>query len=142
MPVAVPFCDPGMSENSVSPNLPALARLAVTFTREQIAAYAEASGDMNPIHLDDAFAKSVGLPGIIAHGLLQMGLLARVAADAASGPTHLRKLSCRFAGMVGPGDTVTFGARVAEPGVLELTATNQRGEAVLGKASARFVGVR
>ncbi|TMD40312.1 MAG: acyl dehydratase, partial [Chloroflexi bacterium] len=40
----------------------------VTFSREQIAAYAEASGDHNPIHLDDGFARSVGLPGVIAHG--------------------------------------------------------------------------
>ena len=51
----------------------------VTFTKEQIAAYAEASGDHNPIHLDDDFARSVGLPGLIAHGMLQMGLLATVA---------------------------------------------------------------
>lgn len=127
-----------MSESSVSPNLPALARLTVAFSKAQIAAYAEASGDMNPIHLDDDFAKGVGLPGVIAHGLLQMGLLARVAAEAAGGPSRLRKLSCRFAGMVAPGDNVTFTALVAEPGVLQLSAKNQKGEAVLGKASARF----
>ena len=127
-----------MSQNSVSPNLPAPARLTVTFSKEQIAAYAEASGDMNPIHLDDDFAKRVGLPSVIAHGLLQMGLLARVAADAAGGPSRLRKLSCRFAVMVAPGDNVTFTALVAEPGVLRLSAKNQKGEAVLGKASARF----
>ena len=116
-----------------------VSELKVTFTREQIAAYAEASGDMNPIHLDEDFARQVGLPGVIAHGLLQMGLLARVAAEAAGGPSRLRRLSCRFAAMVRPGDVVTFQATVAEPGVLELTAKNQRGEAVLGKASARFV---
>ncbi len=73
--------------------------LAVTFTKEQIAAYAEASGDHNPIHLDDDFARKVGLPGVIAHGMLQMGLMARVAAEAAGGGTRLRRLSCRFAGM-------------------------------------------
>ena len=54
----------------------------VTFTKEQIAAYAEASGDRNPIHLDDDFARSVGLPGVIAHGMLQMGIAATVAAQA------------------------------------------------------------
>lgn len=110
----------------------------VTFTREQIAAYAEASGDQNPIHLDDEFARSVGLPGVIAHGLLQMGLLAVVAGEAAGGPLRLKRLACRFAGMVEPGDTVTFAATKAGPGHLDLSATNQRGEAVLTKATAEY----
>ncbi len=110
----------------------------VTFTREQIADYAEASGDRNPIHLDDEFARSVGLPGVIAHGMLQMGLLAVVAAEAAGGPSHLRSLSCRFAGMVAPGDTVTFTAEPAAEGRLELRATNQRGEAVMTKTTATY----
>ena len=52
----------------------------VTFAKEQIAAYAEASGDHNPIHLDDEFARSVGLPGVIVHGMLQMGIAGTVAA--------------------------------------------------------------
>ncbi len=112
----------------------------VTFTRDQIAAYAEASGDINPIHLDEDFAKSVGLPGVIAHGLLQMGILAVVAAEAAGGPEKLRRLSCRFASMVEPGDTVAFGAEPAGATRLELRAMNQRGEAVLTKASAEYSG--
>jgi acyl dehydratase len=108
----------------------------VTFTRDQITAYAEASGDHNPIHLDEATAKAVGLPGVIAHGLLQMGILAVVAAQAAGGPEKLRRLGCRFAGMVEPGDTVTFTATPAGDGKLELRAINQRGEAVLTKSFA------
>jgi acyl dehydratase len=110
----------------------------VTFTRQQIAAYADASGDKNPIHLDDEFARSVGLPGVIAHGMLQMGLLATVAAEAAGGPEHLRRLFVRFAGMVVPGDTVTFTAVLAADGGLELSAVNQKGDAVLTKATADF----
>ncbi len=110
----------------------------VTITREQIAAYAEASGDHNPIHLDDGFARSVGLPGVIAHGMLQMGLLATVAAEAAGGPKHLRRLLVRFAGMVVPGDTVTFRAEPSGEGLLELSAVNQRGEAVVTKATANY----
>lgn len=110
----------------------------VTFTREQIAAYAEASGDHNPIHLDDAVARSVGLPGVIAHGMLQMGILATVAAEAAGGPDHLKRLSVRFAGMVVPGDTVTFRADRGAAGALELSAVNQKGEAVLTKATAEI----
>jgi acyl dehydratase len=109
---------------------------SVTFTKAQIAEYAQASGDHNPIHLDDDFARTVGLPGIIAHGLLQMGLMATVAADAAGGPDRLRRLYCRFAGMVVPGDTVTFTAEPAGPGRLELRAVNQRGEPVLTKSVA------
>lgn len=110
----------------------------VTFNREQIAAYAEAGGDHNPIHLDDDFARSVGLPGVIAHGLLQMGILGTVAADAAGGPSHLTRLSVRFAGMVLPGDTVTFTAAPDGDGRLELSAINQKGEAVLTKATAGY----
>jgi acyl dehydratase len=110
----------------------------VTFTKEQIAAYADASGDRNPIHLDDGFARSVGLPGVIAHGMLQMGIIATVAGEAAGGPSHLRRLSARFSGMVVPGDTVSFTATPAGEGRLELAAVNQRGEAVLTKSFAEY----
>ncbi len=113
-----------------------MTQRSVTFTKEQIAEYADASGDRNPIHLDDDFARTVGLPGIIAHGMLQMGLMATVAADAAGGPDRIRRLYCRFAGMVLPGDTVTFTAEPAGPGRLELRAVNQRGEPVLTKSIA------
>jgi acyl dehydratase len=118
---------------------PVLNTRDVTFTKEQIAAYAEASGDHNPIHLDDDFARTVGLPGVIAHGMLQMGLMGTVAADAAGGPDKLRRLYCRFAGMVVPGDTVTFTAEPAGPGKLELRAVNQRGEPVLTKSIAEVM---
>jgi acyl dehydratase len=111
----------------------------VTFTTDQIAAYAEASGDHNPIHRDADFARSVGLPGVIAHGLLQMGILGCVASEAAGGARRLRRLYCRFAGMVEPGDTVTFAADVSGPGKLALSAVNQRGEPILTKASAEYL---
>ena len=111
----------------------------VAFTVDQIAAYAEASGDHNPIHLDGDFARSVGLPGVIAHGMLQMGLLASVAGETAGGAGRLRRIYCRFAGMVEPGDTVTFAAEDAGPGKLALSAVNQEGEQVLTKASAEYL---
>ncbi|TMD28168.1 MAG: dehydratase [Chloroflexi bacterium] len=126
MPFACPLCDSLVSERQV------------TFTRDQIAAYAQASGDHNPIHLDEDFARSVGLPGLIAHGMLQMGIAATVAAEAAGGPQRLRRLAVRFAGMVAPGDTVTFSAEPAGEGRLELKAVNQRGETVLTKAAAEY----
>jgi acyl dehydratase len=111
-----------------------MRELVVTFTEEQIAAYAEASGDRNPIHLDDEFARSVGLPGIIAHGMLQLGLLARVAGE----PGRLRRLSCRFAGMVRPGDTVTFRGEERE-GRVQLSALDQDGKPVMTKATAELL---
>jgi acyl dehydratase len=110
-----------------------MRELIVTFSREQIAAYAEASGDRNPIHLDDEFARSVGPPGVIAHGMLLMGLLARVAGD----PARVRRLSCRFSRMVRPGDVVTF--RAIEHGThVELSAVNQDGVNVLTRAHAEL----
>jgi acyl dehydratase len=110
----------------------------VQFREEQIAAYARASGDLNPIHLDEKFAKSVGLPGVIAHGMLQMSIAAVVAGKAAGGAQKLRRLSCRFAGMVEPGDTVTFTAEATEPGKLQLKAVNQHGDQVLTKGLAEY----
>jgi acyl dehydratase len=112
---------------------------SVTFTREQIAAYAQASGDHNPIHLDDEFARSVGLPSVIAHGMLQMGIAAAVAAEEAGGSDRLRRMSVRFAGMVLPGETVTFSAEPAGDGRLDIGAVNGKGEAVLTKATAEYI---
>lgn len=117
-----------------------LPQQSVGITREQIAAYAEASGDHNPIHLDDEFARSVGLPGVIAHGMLQMGLLATWVTGVAGDHRRLRRLGVRFAGMAVPGDTLTFGGRVAavEDGIarLEVWGQNQKGERVLTKGIA------
>ncbi len=62
--------------------------------------YAEASGDMNPIHVDREFAKSVGLPGCILHGLYSMALVARGCAGLADGdPRALKRLRVQFRGM-------------------------------------------
>jgi acyl dehydratase len=67
--------------------------------------------------------------------MLQMGLAARVAAEAAGGAGRLRRLSCRFAGMVRPGDTVTFTAST-DDSKIAITALNQDGQPVLTRASA------
>jgi acyl dehydratase len=61
--------------------------------------YAGASGDFNPIHIDEEFAKQVGLPGRILHGLWTMAQVARANTDAAGGPEKLRSLSVQFRGM-------------------------------------------
>jgi acyl dehydratase len=61
--------------------------------------YAGASGDFNPIHIDEEFAQRVGLPGRILHGLWTMAILARAHAEAAGGPEKLKRLSVQFRGM-------------------------------------------
>jgi len=74
--------------------------LTVTPDRYLTVRYAGASGDFNPIHIDDEFARSVGLPGRILHGLWTMAQVARAAADAAGGdPRALRSCSVQFRGM-------------------------------------------
>ena len=76
---------------------------------DQTFRYREASGDEMPIHLDEGFAKSVGLPGIIAHGLCTMAMTSQsVIATVADGdPARLKRLAVRFAKNVFPGDDVT-----------------------------------
>src|SRR3954469_6244251 len=71
----------------------AIPEVTVTPDRYITARYAGASGDFNPIHIDEEFAKSVGLPGRILHGLWTMAQVARAQTDAAGGPEHLRRLS-------------------------------------------------
>ena len=61
--------------------------------------YAGASGDFNPIHIDEDFARSVGLPGRILHGLWTMAQVARAHTEAAGGPERLKRLSVQFRGM-------------------------------------------
>lgn len=58
--------------------------------------YADASGDQNPIHQDEAFAKSVGLPDVIAHGMLTMALVGKYVSDLAGGSAHVLELGGRF----------------------------------------------
>ena len=76
--------------------------------------YAGASGDFNPIHLDDEFARSVGLPGRILHGLWTMAQVARAQTEAGGGPESLRSLSVQFRGMGLPEEEVTVTSTVRE----------------------------
>ena len=76
--------------------------------------YAGASGDFNPIHVDDEFARSVGLPGRILHGLWTMAQVARAQTEAAGGPEHLKRLSVQFRGMGRPEQEVLVTGTVRE----------------------------
>ena len=80
-----------------------IAELRVTPDKYLPHRYAGASGDFNPIHIDPEFAKAVGLPNNILHGLYMMGLVARANAAAAGGdPRALKRLSVQFRGMGAP----------------------------------------
>jgi acyl dehydratase len=76
--------------------------------------YAGASGDFNPIHVDEEFAQSVGLPGRILHGLWSMAQVARAASDAGGGPESLQALSVNFRGMGRIGEEVVVSGTVTE----------------------------
>jgi len=76
-----------------------LETLTVTPDRHLTVRYAGASGDFNPIHIDEEYAKSVGLPGRILHGLWTMAQVARAQTQAAGGPQTLKRLSVQFRGM-------------------------------------------
>lgn len=75
---------------------------------DQTFRYRDASGDQMPIHVDEEFAKNVGLPGIIAHGLCTMAMTSQAVVDRACGgdPTRLKRLAVRFAANVFPGNDV------------------------------------
>jgi acyl dehydratase len=76
--------------------------------------YAGASGDFNPIHIDEDFAKRVGLPGRILHGLWTMAQVARAHTDAAGGPEGLKRLSVQFRGMGVLGEEIVVSGTVRE----------------------------
>src|SRR5438128_9321753 len=91
-----------------------IPELRVTPDKYLTARYAGASGDVSPIHIDEEFARAVGLPGRILHGLWTMAQVARAQAEAAGGPEHLKRLSVQFRGMGMPEQEVVVSGRVRE----------------------------
>ncbi len=80
--------------------------------RIQLVKYAGASGDFNPIHVDEPFARSAGYPSVFAHGMLSMGFLGELVTSWID-PRQLRELGVRFVAITWPGDTIRARARVA-----------------------------
>jgi acyl dehydratase len=118
-----------------------IPELKVTPDKFLTVRYAGASGDFNPIHIDEEFAKSVGLPGKILHGLWSMAQVARAQTDAAGGPTHLKRLSVQFRGMGLPEQevTVTGTVREAEGGRVVIdTVAEQGGNQIIRNATAEL----
>ena len=103
--------------------------------------YAGASGDFNPIHIDDDFAREVGLPGKILHGLWTMAQVARAHTEAAGGPHALKRLSVTFRGMGVPEREITVTGTVDEvrDGVAVVHAVaEQDGRAIIRNAEAEL----
>ena len=101
--------------------------------------YAGASGDFNPIHIDEEFAKQVGLPGRILHGLWTMAQVARAQTEAAGGPESLQRLAVQFRGMGVPEAEVEVTGEVRElrDGVAVIdTRAVQNGKAIIRNAEA------
>jgi acyl dehydratase len=121
--------------------------LVEDLSRTQIVQYAGASGDYNPLHSDEPFARDVaGYPGVFAHGMLSMGMTGRLLTDWV-GDGRLLEFGVRFTAQVWPGDTLTATATVQDIGerdgvpvaTLDVTTLNQHGVAVVtGSAVARL----
>jgi acyl dehydratase len=125
-------------------DLPELVKPPIT--KVQLVQYAGASGDFNPIHTDDEVARGVGLPGVIAHGMLSMGFLGEYAA-ALAGDGYVSALKVRFNGMVRPGDVLTCRAKVlaydAASGTVRLELSAGRDAAIpltIGEAELALRG--
>jgi acyl dehydratase len=120
----------------------ALPELRVTPDRYVTYRYAGASGDYNPIHIDEEFAKQVGLPGRILHGLWTMAQVARAQTEAAGGPERLRRLSVQFRGMgqLEQEVTVTGTVREVSDGIAVVeTGAEQGGKRIIRNAEAEVV---
>ena len=118
-----------------------LPDLKVTPDRYLTVRYAGASGDFNPIHIDEEFAKQVGLPGRILHGLYTMAQVARAQTEAGGGPESLRRLAVQFRGMGLPEQEITVSGTVREvrDGVAVVdTVAEQGGKQIIRNAEAEL----
>lgn len=111
-------------------------------TREDLVAYASASGDQNPIHQNEEFAKQVGLPDVISHGMFTMAKIGQYVTDWAGDPAAVVRFKTRFTQMVvvpkDAGNTVTVTGKVARKDGNRVTLDLEAavGEVNVGKAEA------
>ena len=118
-----------------------LDELRITPDRFLTVRYAGASGDYNPIHIDEDFAKQVGLPGRILHGLWSMAQVARAQTEAAGGPDKLKRLSVQFRGMGRPEQEVVVTSTVREVSdgtAIVDTVAEQAGNQIIRNAEAEI----
>ena len=97
-------------------------------TREDFVRYAEASGDDNPIHQDEEYARASGAPTVFAMGMLNAGYLSHAVSDWFGGPHHLRRFKVRFTNRVWPGDEIVCSGKVVsiEDGLVKTTVEARR----------------
>jgi acyl dehydratase len=127
-----------MADLAVGAQIP---EVRVTPDKYLTARYAGASGDFNPIHIDEDFAKTVGLPGRILHGLWTMAQVARAQTEAAGGPGHLKRLSVQFRGMGVPEQEIVVSGTVRESGdgkAIVETVAEQSGKQIIRNAQAEL----
>jgi acyl dehydratase len=86
--------------------------LAKVIKREEVKAYADASGDQNPLHQDDTFAQSVGFPGIIAHGMFSMAQVTKAVTDWLGDPGALVRMKLQFRAVVFMDETLIARGRI------------------------------
>jgi acyl dehydratase len=118
-----------------------IAELRITPDKYLTVRYAGASGDFNPIHIDEEFARAVGLPGRILHGLWTMAQVARAQTEAAGGPERLKRLSVQFRGMGVPEQEVTVTGTVREVSdgrAIVDTVAEQAGKQIIRNAEAEL----
>jgi len=118
-----------------------IPELRVTPDKYLTVRYAGASGDFNPIHIDEEFARAVGLPGRILHGLWTMAQVARAQTEAAGGPECLKRLSVQFRGMGVPEQEVLVSGTVSErsDGHATIdTVAEQAGKQIIRNAQAEL----
>ena len=127
-----------MAELEVGAQIP---EVRVTPDKYLTARYAGASGDFNPIHIDEEFARSVGLPGRILHGLWTMAQVARAQTEASGGPEHLKRISVQFRGMGVPEQEISVSGKAREirDGRLVVdTVAEQAGKQIIRNAEAEL----
>jgi acyl dehydratase len=108
-----------------------LPPLTVTLSRTDVVRYSGASGDFNPIHWSDRVAQQVGLPGVVAHGMLTMALAGRLVTGWLGDPGAIRSFGVRFTRPV-PVPDVVDGIDSGEGAVVELSGTLKSVETVDG----------
>jgi len=128
----------------VGDEIPAMAKAPVD--RVQLARYAGATGDFHPLHVDEAYARTLGMPSVYAPSPLGQGFLGQLITDWARG-AQIKRFSTKFIRLIWPGDTLVCKGRVSdrhgENGKysieLEVWAENQKGELVLKGAATLAV---
>jgi acyl dehydratase len=100
-----------LDDVQVGDEIPSLAKVV---RREEVKAYADASGDQNPLHQDDQFAIGVGFPGIIAHGMFSMAHLTKAITDWLGDPGALGSLKVQFRAVVYMDETLVARGRISE----------------------------